>query len=68
MNRRFRPSFESLERREVFSANPWTAAPVVESPAPTAAYTALPYIEQDNLAQKVQPQQQQIIAILIGLR
>jgi hypothetical protein len=69
MARRFRPTFETLENREVFSANPMTAAPVVETAPPPALM--LPYIEQDNvykMAQQANPNQQQIIAILIGLR
>jgi hypothetical protein len=46
-----------------------TAAPVVETAPPPALM--LPYIEQDNVykvAQQANPNQQQIIAILIGLR
>jgi hypothetical protein len=70
MARRFRPTFEKLENREVFSANPMTAAPVIETAPATTEYRSLPYIEQENVVKTYQadPNQQQIIAILIGLR
>ncbi len=76
MTRRFRPTLQSLEKREVFSANLGVAPVEVEAPDVAASYAALPYSEQENFAdaharlfrEQVQPNQQQIIAILIGLK
>jgi hypothetical protein len=65
MTRRFRPTFETLENREVFSANPVAAAPTVEPISSPAAYTATPYVDQLAIA-RPGSNQQQIIAILIG--
>ena len=71
MSRRFRPAFETLERREVFSANPLMpfagdgfGLNYTSSNEPAMESAILPYIEQDNIYK--QGRTQGIIAILIG--
>jgi hypothetical protein len=65
MSRRFRPTLETLERREVFSASPLPAPQVIDAALNDSAYVSRPFLEQDNRFQH-DPNSQQIIAILIG--
>jgi hypothetical protein len=65
MSRRFRPTLETLERREVFSAGPLPAPHPIDAAQNDSAYVSRPYLEQDNRFQGDR-NQQQIIAILIG--
>ncbi|MFO0915256.1 MAG: hypothetical protein U0795_20005 [Pirellulales bacterium] len=77
MRRRFRPSIESLENREVFSANAFQLGPtVVEQPQTDSLKNVLISSYQDGTSSQLvrsttqaspAPQPNGIIAVLIGL-